>query len=113
MAARRRWLPQADGGQGLARTAAYDAMIASWFAFRPTSSSAVPRHAGLLAFKRADAALRREPAPAAALYVPRAGTRGIAQAEQVQGKELSYNNLNDADAALELAPNLPGRRRRW
>src|SRR5206468_6603103 len=29
--------------------------------------------------------------------------RGIAQAEQVQGKELSYNNLNDANAALELA----------
>src|SRR3546814_5161305 len=28
--------------------------------------------------------------------------RGIAQAEQVQGKELSYNNINDADAALEL-----------
>ena len=28
--------------------------------------------------------------------------RGIAQAEQVQGKALSYNNYNDADAALEL-----------
>ena len=39
----------------------------------------------------------------AALYAP-AGphARGIAQAEQVQGKELSYNNYNDADAALEL-----------
>ena len=39
----------------------------------------------------------------AALYLP-AGphARGIAQAEQVQGKELSYNNYNDADAALEL-----------
>ena len=39
----------------------------------------------------------------AALYVP-VGPHapGIAQAEQVQGKELSYNNLNDANAALEL-----------
>jgi len=39
----------------------------------------------------------------AALYVP-VGPHiaGIAQAEQVQGKELSYNNYNDADAALEL-----------
>ena len=40
----------------------------------------------------------------AALYVPVApAARGVAQAEQVQGKELSYNNLNDANAALELA----------
>src|SRR6266542_6626724 len=39
----------------------------------------------------------------AALYVPVGPqARGIAQAEQVQGKELSYNNLNDANAALEL-----------
>ena len=39
----------------------------------------------------------------AALYVPVGPTtRGIAQADQVQGKELSYNNLNDANAALEL-----------
>ncbi|HEX4761480.1 MAG TPA: bifunctional phosphoribosylaminoimidazolecarboxamide formyltransferase/IMP cyclohydrolase, partial [Sphingomicrobium sp.] len=39
----------------------------------------------------------------AALYVPVGPVgRGIAQAEQVQGKELSYNNLNDANAALEL-----------
>jgi len=39
----------------------------------------------------------------AALYLPLGPrTRGIAQAEQIQGKELSYNNYNDADAALEL-----------
>jgi phosphoribosylaminoimidazolecarboxamide formyltransferase/IMP cyclohydrolase len=39
----------------------------------------------------------------AALYLPIGPTsRGIAQAEQVQGKALSYNNLNDANAALEL-----------
>ena len=40
----------------------------------------------------------------AALYLPQGHPgRGIAQAEQVQGKSLSYNNYNDADAALELA----------
>ena len=39
----------------------------------------------------------------AALYLPAGpAARGIAQGEQVQGKELSYNNINDADAALEL-----------
>src|SRR5207237_2119775 len=44
------------------------------------------------------------PHQAAALYVPVGpAPRGVAQAEQVQGKELSYNNLNDANAALELA----------
>ena len=39
----------------------------------------------------------------AALYLPAGpATPGVAQARQVQGKELSYNNLNDANAALEL-----------
>src|SRR3546814_8682290 len=54
---------------------------------------------------RRAAALRygENPHQQAALYVPVANAlRGIAQAEQVQGKELSYNNYNDADAALEL-----------
>jgi phosphoribosylaminoimidazolecarboxamide formyltransferase/IMP cyclohydrolase len=36
----------------------------------------------------------------AAFYTTGAGTRGLAAARQVQGKELSFNNLNDADAAL-------------
>ena len=49
------------------------------------------------------ASLRRESAPAAALYLPVGpAAHGVAQATQVQGKELSYNNLNDANAALEL-----------
>ena len=39
----------------------------------------------------------------AALYLPMGpATPGVAQATQVQGKELSYNNLNDANAAIEL-----------
>ena len=45
----------------------------------------------------------KNPHQSAAFYVPHGPhSRGIGQAEQVQGKELSYNNLNDADAALEL-----------
>ena len=49
----------------------------------------------------------------AALYLPVGpAARGVAQAEQVQGKELSYNNLNDANAALELVSRVPRRRRR-
>jgi len=45
----------------------------------------------------------------AALYVPVGPyTQGLAQGEQVQGKELSYNNYNDADAAFELAAEFKG-----
>ncbi|HBQ54117.1 MAG TPA: bifunctional phosphoribosylaminoimidazolecarboxamide formyltransferase/inosine monophosphate cyclohydrolase, partial [Erythrobacter sp.] len=45
----------------------------------------------------------------AALYTPVGPhARGIAQAEQLQGKELSYNNYNDADAALELCAEFAG-----
>jgi phosphoribosylaminoimidazolecarboxamide formyltransferase/IMP cyclohydrolase len=45
----------------------------------------------------------------AALYLPVGPhASGIAQAEQVQGKELSYNNLNDANAALELVAEFQG-----
>ena len=83
-----------------AATAAYDAMIAGWFAnvdqrvmFPPTVTTG-----GTLA-----TTLRygENPHQIAALYL--GGTdRGIAQGVQVQGKELSYNNYNDADAALEL-----------
>lgn len=43
----------------------------------------------------------------AALYVDPFGSPGIAQARQIWGKELSYNNLLDADAAWELAADLP------
>jgi phosphoribosylaminoimidazolecarboxamide formyltransferase / IMP cyclohydrolase len=45
----------------------------------------------------------------AALYLPKGPHgKGIAQARQIQGKELSYNNYNDADAALELAAEFRG-----
>ena len=45
----------------------------------------------------------------AAFYAHRGpAARGIGQARQVQGKELSYNNYNDADAALELCAEFKG-----
>src|ERR1044071_8519326 len=43
-----------------------------------------------------------------ALYVDPLGNPGIAPAAQLWGKELSYNNLNDADGAWELVADLPG-----
>lgn len=88
--------------KAFAATAAYDSMISSWFAFADQGEAfpetlAVPLKRG--------SALRygENPHQSAALYLPvMEGVRGIAQAEQIQGKELSYNNYNDADAALEL-----------
>ncbi len=91
-----------------AATAAYDSMIASWFAF-VDQQQAFPE---TLTFggKLAETLRYGEnPHQQAALYIPVAGgARGIAQAEQIQGKELSYNNYNDADAALELVSEFQG-----
>ena len=85
-----------------AATAAYDSMIAGWFA-RVDQAEAFPA-TRVMATRRA-AMLRygENPHQLAALYLPLGpAASGIAQAVQVQGKELSYNNFNDADAALEL-----------
>ncbi|AOL93305.1 bifunctional phosphoribosylaminoimidazolecarboxamide formyltransferase/IMP cyclohydrolase [Porphyrobacter sp. LM 6] len=99
-------------GKAYARTAAYDAAIASWFAFSPAASDEPTLFPETLpmAFKRADTLRYGEnPHQSAAIYVPQvAGTAGVPQATQLQGKELSYNNLNDADAALELAAEFAG-----
>jgi phosphoribosylaminoimidazolecarboxamide formyltransferase / IMP cyclohydrolase len=101
-------------GKAYARTASYDAAIANWFAFgdaftHPLGTAALHATPFVdtmpLAFKRADVLRYGEnPHQSAAIYVPQVvGARGVPQAVQLQGKELSYNNLNDADAALELA----------
>ncbi|WCT73187.1 bifunctional phosphoribosylaminoimidazolecarboxamide formyltransferase/IMP cyclohydrolase [Sphingomonas naphthae] len=90
--------------KAFAATAQYDAAIASWFAFAD-QGEAFPATLPI-ALKRADVEPLRygeNPHQMAALYVPTGpAARGIAQARQIQGKALSYNNYNDADAALEL-----------
>ena len=88
--------------KAFAATAAYDSAIAQWFAFADQGQM-FPETLPLT--MRLGEALRygENPHQRAALYLPAGpASRGIAQAEQVQGKELSYNNYNDADAALEL-----------
>jgi phosphoribosylaminoimidazolecarboxamide formyltransferase/IMP cyclohydrolase len=86
--------------KAFARTAAYDAAISSWFA--DTLGERTPKTkviAGTLA-----EALRygENPHQWAAFYRTNEKRFGVATATQVQGKELSYNNLNDTDAAYEL-----------
>ncbi len=83
-------------------TAAYDSMISQWFAYADQGLRWPPSWT-MSANLKMPLRYGENPHQQAALYIP-AGphTRGIAQAEQIQGKELSYNNLNDANAALEL-----------
>ena len=88
-------------GAAYARTSAYDAEIAAWMAGQrgetfPETLAVGARRKQLLRYGE-------NPHQEAALYVADATRRGVATASQVQGKELSYNNLNDTDAAFELA----------
>ena len=85
-----------------ALTASYDSMISQWFAFADQGQR-WPETWVLANELKMPLRYGENPHQQAALYVPVGPhARGIAQAEQVQGKELSYNNLNDANAALEL-----------
>ena len=93
---------KAFAAKAFAATAAYDAMISSWFAFAD-QGQAFPDTLSVPLKKGAELRYGENPHQSAALYLPFGpSARGIAQAEQVQGKELSFNNYNDADAALEL-----------
>src|SRR5215212_647139 len=86
-----------------ALTAAYDSTIAQWFAFADQGER-WPETWTFAATVKMQLRYGENPHQAAALYVPIGpAAHGIAQAQQVQGKDLSYNNLNDANAALELA----------
>ncbi len=85
-------------GEAYARTASYDAAIASWFAGQ--QGIAYPPRLTLSGALRQTLRYGENPHQSAAFYV--SGDRpGVATARQIQGKELSYNNLNDTDAAFE------------
>jgi phosphoribosylaminoimidazolecarboxamide formyltransferase/IMP cyclohydrolase len=94
--------------KAFAATAAYDSAIATWFALADQGQLFPP--AITLAMRQGEPLRYGEnPHQQAALYLPEdSRVRGIAQAEQVQGKPLSYNNYNDADAALELVCEFRG-----
>jgi phosphoribosylaminoimidazolecarboxamide formyltransferase/IMP cyclohydrolase len=89
--------------KAFALTAEYDSIVSQWFAFADQGRR-WPETWVFASKLRQELRYGENPHQAAALYVPVGpAARGIAQASQVQGKELSYNNLNDANAALELA----------
>jgi phosphoribosylaminoimidazolecarboxamide formyltransferase / IMP cyclohydrolase len=91
-----------------ARTASYDAAISNWFA--QTLGDPAP---GFRAFggKLAEALRYGEnPHQSAAFYRSGEQRPGVATARQVQGKQLSYNNINDTDAAYECVAEFDPRR---
>ncbi len=83
-----------------ARSAAYDAAISAWYASQLQEPAPAWRAFG----GKLGQALRygENPHQSAALYLNGEKRFGVATARQIQGKELSYNNLNDTDAAIEL-----------
>jgi phosphoribosylaminoimidazolecarboxamide formyltransferase / IMP cyclohydrolase len=83
-----------------ARTAAYDAAIAEWLGARAGETR--PETLAIAARLKQHLRYGENPHQQAAFYVGGATRPGVATAEQIQGKELSYNNLNDTDAAFEL-----------
>ncbi len=89
--------------KAFALTAEYDSIVSQWFSFGDQQQR-WPESWTFSARLKMPLRYGENPHQSAALYVPVGpSARGIAQAEQVQGKELSYNNLNDASAALDLA----------
>ena len=83
-----------------ARTATYDAAISQWFA--KAVGDTFPRRYAFGGTLAQSLRYGENPHQKAAFYVTGEQRPGVATAEQLQGKELSYNNINDTDAAYEL-----------
>ncbi|MDO5605205.1 MAG: bifunctional phosphoribosylaminoimidazolecarboxamide formyltransferase/IMP cyclohydrolase [Paracoccus sp. (in: a-proteobacteria)] len=101
----------AEGGTGLemrrmlaqtayARTAAYDAAVSTWMA--QAIGQGTPRRRAFAGTLAQGLRYGENPHQRAAFYVTGEARPGVATSRQWQGKELSYNNINDTDAAFEL-----------
>lgn len=81
------------------RTAAYDAAVSAWMA---DALDETPRRRAVAGTLAQTLRYGENPHQSAAFYVDGTSRPGVATATQHQGKELSYNNINDTDAAFEL-----------
>ncbi len=86
--------------KAFAKTASYDSAISTWFAKQ--QGEEFPAIINFSASLKQNLRYGENPHQKAAFYTTNNGW-GIGNAEQLQGKELSYNNINDTDAALQLA----------
>ncbi len=82
-----------------ARTAAYDTAVSTWMA---DEVGGVPRRRSFGGTLAQELRYGENPHQSAAFYTDGSARAGVASARQHQGKELSYNNINDTDAAFEL-----------
>ncbi|TMR98080.1 bifunctional phosphoribosylaminoimidazolecarboxamide formyltransferase/IMP cyclohydrolase [Nonomuraea basaltis] len=87
-------------GIAYAHTASYDVAVANWFA-GTYEEEELPAFTGAAYERKATLRYGENPHQRAALYT--GGTGGLANAEQLHGKEMSYNNYLDADAAWRAA----------
>jgi len=91
---------KALAAKAYSRTGAYDAAISQWF--NDQLDEAFPSRIALGGELRQTLRYGENPHQQAAFYTNSENRPGVATAEQLQGKELSFNNLNDTDAAFEL-----------
>ncbi|MEO1458440.1 MAG: bifunctional phosphoribosylaminoimidazolecarboxamide formyltransferase/IMP cyclohydrolase [Pseudomonadota bacterium] len=91
-------------GIALARTAAYDAAVSTWLAAQGGEDP--PRRRAFAGQLLQPLRYGENPHQRAAFYSDGSARPGVATAVQVQGKALSYNNINDTDAACELVADL-------
>jgi phosphoribosylaminoimidazolecarboxamide formyltransferase / IMP cyclohydrolase len=87
-----------------ARTAAYDTAVSTWLAGEIDETT--PRYRSFAGKLAQPLRYGENPHQRAAFYTDGSRRPGVATARQWQGKELSYNNINDTDAAFELVADL-------
>ncbi len=88
------------------RTAAYDTAVSTWLA--EELKEPAPRYRSFAGRLAQTLRYGENPHQAAAFYTDGSRRPGVATARQWQGKELSYNNINDTDAAFELVAEFAG-----
>ncbi|MGC1210207.1 MAG: bifunctional phosphoribosylaminoimidazolecarboxamide formyltransferase/IMP cyclohydrolase [Micromonospora sp.] len=94
--------------RAFAAIAEYDVAVAEWFAQElAPAADWWPEFSGLTLRRSAVLRYGENPHQAAALYADPSSPAGLAQAEQLHGKEMSYNNYVDADAAWRAANDFP------
>lgn len=89
-----------QAAKAFARTAAYDAAISNWFA--EALDIEIPRYRTIGGVLKEKMRYGENPHQSAGFYVTGENRKGVATATLMQGKQLSYNNINDTDAAFEL-----------
>jgi phosphoribosylaminoimidazolecarboxamide formyltransferase/IMP cyclohydrolase len=98
-------LRQRLAAKAYARTAAYDAAISNWFA--EALQIEMPAYRTIGGVLKEKMRYGENPHQSAGFYVTGDKRPGVATAKLLQGKQLSYNNINDTDAAFELVAEFP------